>query len=180
MTTGGEDADAPQSAAVRGTADAVASLRTSLLSLDVLKFGEARSVPTSSFSCGPGERVTCSVEIPIAGGLLANEASEQSPRSTAATMAAFSRVERQKHRRDLGCLRFTFIEVEGTNEKCGIVIVTEIAGKYRPSLAGSRLPVPAWRNAMYCSTQRLVHAYVMWRYHDFVVRELRNRIASAK
>ena len=85
------------------------------------------------------------IEIPIVGGLLANV----NPNLT-----------------DNGCLRFTL-----HREKNSIILVTQIAEKYQPALAGSSVPIPYWRNALYSSTQRLLHEYVMWRYHGFVLKE---------
>jgi hypothetical protein len=52
-----------------------------------------------------------------------------------------------------------------------IRIVTQICGRYRPTLAGHTLPIPKWRHRMYCSTQRIFHAYVMWRFHGYVMNE---------
>ena len=83
--------------------------------------------------------------IPIVGGLLA----KVNPNLT-----------------DNGCLRFTW-----HREKNNIILVTEIAGNYQPALAGSSVPIPRWRNALYSSTQRLLHEYVMWRYHGFVLKQ---------
>jgi hypothetical protein len=90
-------------------------------------------------------KAICCVQIPIVGGLLA----KINPYSA-----------------DHGCLSFTWHQ-----EKKNITIVTEIAGKYQPALAGSRTPVPCWRNKLYSSTQRLLHEYVMWRFHGFVLEE---------
>ena len=87
----------------------------------------------------------CCVQIPIVGGLLA----KVSP-----------------HAADHGCLSFTWHQ-----EKNNITLVTEIAGNYQPALAGSRIPVPYWINMLYSSTQRLLHEYVMWRFHGSVLKE---------
>jgi hypothetical protein len=85
----------------------------------------------------------CCVQIPIVGGLLAKI---------------------NPHSADHGCLSFTWYQ-----EKKNITLVTEIAGNYQPALAGSRIPVPYWRNKLYSSTQRLFHEYVMWRFHGFIL-----------
>jgi hypothetical protein len=87
----------------------------------------------------------CCVKIPIVGGFLA----KINPNSA-----------------DHGCLSFTWHQ-----EKNNITLVTEIAGNYQPTLAGSRIPVPLWRNILYSSTQRLFHEYVMWRFHGFILKE---------
>ncbi len=86
----------------------------------------------------------CCVEIPIVGGLLA----KVNPRVA-----------------DNGCLRFTWYQ-----ERKNITLVTEIAGNYQPALAGGMIPVPYWRKMLYSSTQRLLHEYVMWRYHGSVLK----------
>jgi len=137
-------------------------VRTPFLSSSVLTFGAPRAASSEALRLVRdahrpkfGEAVCC-VEIPIVGGLLANaDPSEE----------------------DRGCLRFTWLRTETHRERTGeIVLVTEIAGGYRPSLAGNTLPAPLWRKAMYCSTQRMVHAYVMWRFHGFAVGEYRRRV----
>lgn len=87
----------------------------------------------------------CCVQIPIVGGLLAKMNPDLA---------------------DNGCLRFTW-----RWEKKNILLVTEIAGNYQPALAGSVIPVSYWRKMLYSSTQRLLHEYVMWRYHSSVLKE---------
>lgn len=87
----------------------------------------------------------CCVKIPIVGGLLA----KVNP-----SLA------------DNGCLRFTWYQ-GGKN----ITLVTEIAGNYQPALAGSKIPIPYWRKMLYSSSQRLLHEYVMWRYHGSILKE---------
>lgn len=151
------------------------SLQTSLFPLDVLTFGTPKVVSSKPHyrniqeekardsSIGLGE-VLCCIEIPIVGGLLANL--DPSPSSKSIT--------KQEH--DHGCLRFTWLSIKNHRQQPKIVLVTEIAGNYRPSLAGNKIPIPAWRNIVYCSTQRMFHAYVMWRFHLFVAKEYRGKI----
>jgi hypothetical protein len=47
---------------------------------------------------------------------------------------------------------------------CQLVLSTTIVG-YRPWLAGSRLPIPRWRQALYLGSQSVLHAWIMWRSH---------------
>ena len=132
------------------SSESTCHLRSSILPVDALIFGKPRVVSAKpSFICEGGE-VLCCVEIPIVGGLLASL-------STKAT--------------DNGCLRFTWIQTKTQKQPTSIILTTEIAGNYRPSLAGSQTPISSWRTAMYCSTQRMLHAYVMWRFHGFVKDE---------
>jgi len=156
-------------------------LQTSLFPLDVLTFGTPRVVSSKPHSrnshgekwgdgisiIGLGE-VLCCIEIPIVGGLLvANNLDPSSSSSKSIT----------KREHDHGCLRFTWLSIKNhRQQQPKIVLVTEIAGNYRPSLAGNKLPTPAWRNMVYCSTQRMFHAYVMWRFHLFVAKEYRRKI----
>ncbi|KAL7461032.1 hypothetical protein ACHAXS_001469 [Conticribra weissflogii] len=147
------------------------NLQSTIVGIDVLIFGLPRIRRTGLENvCGVevkaiGGNVICCVEIPILGGYLANATSSMSGGI------------------DFGCLRFTWVELEPSehkktksrNPRPNIIIVTEIDGNYRPTLAGKNLPIPWWRKQFYCSTQRVIHAYVMWRYHGFVVKEFEKR-----
>ena len=141
------------------SSESTCNLRSAILPVDALIFGKPRVVSAKpSFICEGGE-VICCVEIPIVGGLLAS----LSPKTA-----------------DNGCLRFTWIQINNQNHQQAtrIILVTEIAGNYRPSLAGSQIPIPPWRGLMYCSTQRMLHAYVMWRFHGFAMDEYRQKFIS--
>lgn len=117
-------------------------LRFSILPVTLLRFGEPQISKTNHAIC---------VQIPVVGGLLA----KINPNST-----------------DNGSLSFTWYqEMRSECNPPKITVVTKIAGNYKPSIAGSRRPVPCWRNKFYCTTQRLFHEYVMYRFHDFVLKE---------
>lgn len=138
------------------SSESTCHLRSSILPVDALIFGKPRVVSAKpSFICEGGE-ILCCVEIPIVGGLLANLSTKTA---------------------DNGCLRFTWTQINNQNRQqaARIILTTEIAGNYRPALAGSQTPIPPWRSAMYCSTQRMLHAYVMWRFHGFVMDEYRRK-----
>ena len=160
-------------------------LQTSLLHLNVLTFGKPRIVKPSikhifidhKPSSTEEEMVVCCIEIPIEGGLLANVESKTSTLNT----------KSKKKEEDHGCLRFTWLQTKQPNElqhtkkhikyqHPDIILVTEIRGKYRPTLAGNKLPISNMRKMLYYSTQRMLHTYVMWRYHDYVVKECSRRI----
>jgi len=114
------------------------------------------------------KEVVCCIEIPIEGGLLANVESKSTTTS-------------KKKDVDHGCIRFTWLQTKQPNNQYikkhikyqhpEIILTTEIRGKYRPTLAGNKLPISNTRKMLYYSTQRMVHTYVMWRYHDYVVKE---------
>jgi len=155
-------------------------LQTSLLHLNVLTFGKPRIVKPSKHMndrLSTAEVVYC-IEIPIEGGLLANVESKSSKISKS----------KKKKEEDHGCLRFTWLQTKQQNnneqqdikytkhQHPEIILITEIRGNYRPTLAGNKLPISNMRKILYYSTQRMVHTYVMWRYHDYVVKEYSRRI----
>ena len=151
------------------------NLQTSLFHFNMLLFGKPRliksnkkirSTITVDNVCRFTDDTTiiCCVEIPIVGGILANI--DDSISST----------------EDHGCLRFTWLQTQPNNyhHTPKIIILTEITGGYQPTLAGTKLPISPLNKILYCSTQRMLHAYVMWRYHDHVVKEYRRRLMNVK
>lgn len=147
------------------------NLQSTIVGVDVLTFGPPRIQKNGlEIVCGVemnavGGNVVCCVEIPILGGYLTNTTNGRNGGV------------------DLGCLRFTWVEMEPLEHskmkprrrRPNIIIVTEISGNYRPTLAGKKTPISWWRKQFYFSTQRVIHAYVMWRYHGFVVKEFEKK-----
>jgi len=158
-------------------------LQTSLLHLNMLIFGKPRIVepPKHIFiNDKSSSNVVCCIEIPIEGGLLANVESKSSTTNK-------SKSKKKKKNEDHGCIRFTWLQTKQPNkqqhtqkhieyQQPEIILITEIRGMYRPTLAGNKLPTSNMRKILYYSTQRMVHTYVMWRYHDYVVKECSRRI----
>lgn len=105
------------------------------------------------------------VKLPITGGLLAMQEETNS--------------KILGNRKDYGCLLFQthccdsvrLMNDDGTNKKqtntnsltCNLQ--TDIAGNYCPRIAGPA-PVSSLRKWMYLSSQSIVHAYVMFRFHN--------------
>ena len=161
------------------------------LSADVM---EKYDGPSSTIP-NPKEEMICCIEIPIVGGLLAHVDTPTLDMTTTTTTPKSSANERTPSKRSTkdpvvenGYLRFTWIETQcRTNQwkshrhqqqqqqqkisQPEIHIITQIGGHYRPTLAGPTLPIPKWRNSIYCSTQRIFHAYVMYRFHGYVMNE---------
>jgi hypothetical protein len=153
----------------------------------------------SSTTPNPKEEMICCIEIPIVGGLLAHVDTPtlDTTTTTTTTTTKSSANEWTSSKRSTkqqvvenGYLRFTWIETQyPTNHRKNhhhqqqqqqqqqkisqpeIHIITQIGGHYRPTLAGPTLPIPKWRHSMYCSTQRIFHAYVMYRFHGYVMNE---------
>jgi hypothetical protein len=119
------------------------SICDGILRMNLLTFGEARSKIVIKHGCGSRFLI---VDFPVIGGLLA------------VTGAASSR-------RDDGFVRFVLIQRKNASRRWRCVgIESQICGNYRPALAGAA-PVHPLRKALYLSSQSLVHAYVMWRFH---------------
>ena len=136
------------------------SLQDRFFGINFLTFGSARSqrfsiqktLPQGRHKDGKTTYIRsrvgdCTVTIPIVGGLLA--------------------MRKRKHSRgsDLGCLRFT---VQHNEELEETLVTTEIRD-YSPMLVGKKEPPPFLRKAAYLSTQSVVHAYVMWRFHKYCI-----------
>jgi hypothetical protein len=122
--------------AVSNPNDLSTTLKPRLIDLRLLSFGDLRIKRATATGC--------EFELPITGGLL-------------------SLPPKGKHNR--GCLNFEVITdkmTDGSVISCHLR--TTIVGNYRPWVAGDP-PVPFLRKWTYLSSQSLVHAYVMWRYH---------------
>jgi hypothetical protein len=122
--------------AVSNPNDLSTVLKPRLVDLNLLSFGDLRIKRATATGC--------EFELPITGGLLSLP---------------------PKGKRDRGCLDFEVITdsmTDGTVISCHLR--TTIAGNYCPWVAGDP-PVPFVRKWTYLSSQSLVHAYVMWRYH---------------
>jgi hypothetical protein len=87
-----------------------------------------------------------SILLPITGGVLAQ------PTRTTRTAKTGPRY---------GSLMFSLHQAQNQI----VAVETKIQDGYRPTLAGRRLPLSNLQARMYQSTQSLVHAYVMWRFH---------------
>ena len=64
-----------------------------------------------------------------------------------------------------GSLSFS-LRREGGGSDDSLTLHTTISDGYRPTIAGSA-PVSFLRAGLYRSTQSLIHAYVMWRFHHY-------------
>mmetsp|Transcript_29568 Transcript_29568/g.70242 ORF Transcript_29568/g.70242 Transcript_29568/m.70242 type:complete len:263 (+) Transcript_29568:50-838(+) len=156
---------------VKPSTDGSYELRTFLLA-PLLVFGKPRAINRKgrpdwlngvSEGCAAWDALCC-IELPIEGGLLAN-----------------TRIETVKSSKksDYGCLRFSFYQTictdKGADRPCScVIVVTEIAGGYSPALAGflSKYLPFRFRKFVYSNSQRLLHEYVMWKYHAHVMNEL--------
>jgi hypothetical protein len=65
-----------------------------------------------------------------------------------------------------GSLLFSLVSDKRDKGDSILVLDTAIAD-YRPALAGSKLPISRMRAGIYRSTQSLLHAYVMWKFHHY-------------
>jgi hypothetical protein len=140
-------------------------LCTSICPLNLLSFGSPTDTSNTIRKRLAHEysgTVLYSLETPILGGLL----SQSSKRECA-------------NKCEEGLLRFTLIQKGNTpSNSLNILFVTEIAGSYRPSIAGKLYPRSKIRSAIYCTTQRIFHEYVMWRFHRLFTFELDRHLKS--
>lgn len=137
------------------------NVSTSVLPFNLLCFGPPKDSPKTvktKKSCEYSGTVLCSLEIPIRGGLLSQPPERESSDDVGTG----------------GCLRFSLIRKAGYTpcHSLSIIFVTEIAERYKPSIAGNSFPRSKFRSAIYCATQRRFHRYVMFRFHRVFRKEL--------
>jgi hypothetical protein len=111
------------------------------------RFSFYKTVPTRDGAILQTREGDCTVVLPIIGGLLALNNNNDD--------------DNNNNNAGKGCLWFRLQHNESTEET---KLVTEIRG-YNPWLIGSTQPIPFYRKLLYLSTQSIVHAYVMWRFH---------------
>lgn len=122
--------------AVSNPDDLSTDLKPRLIDTCLLSFGDLRIKRATTTGC--------EFELPITGGLLSLPS---------------------KGKQDRGCINFEVISDSMPDDSViSCYMRTTIAGSYCPIVAGAP-PVPFVRKWTYLSSQSLVHAYVMWRYH---------------
>ena len=121
----------------------ITALRDPVFGMTFLSFGPGR-FSVREIQRRAGRRATeYTVTLPLAGGLLARPSSSGT----------------------FGSLFFTLISKRDANGESFFVIDTGIADGFRPALAGSTPPLSRTRAGIYRSSQSLLHAYIMWRFH---------------
>jgi hypothetical protein len=111
----------------------------------------------------------CKWKLPITGGLLVAHSSSSSTSSGSSG----------KKKRDMGCLVFETTTTTTPTSSSGSTtphsltcrFESSIAGNYCPSIAGPA-PIPSRRKWAYLHSQSIVHAYVMWRFHNALNRRV--------
>jgi hypothetical protein len=131
------------------TGDAIA-IQPIIFDIDLLIFGTVQTL------CKKKNKYK--LKLPIKGGIL-----------------ALTSVSEQKGKqKDYGCLTFQTTLAEDildtkkkprSRQKFICQFESEISGNYCPWVAGPA-PVPTHRKWTYLSSQSIVHAYVMWRFHQ--------------
>lgn len=140
------------------------SINDSLFGLNLLCFGNPRSTMTTMKSNNGSRRRRFQVDFPVIGGLLDGK------RQVQATDSA----NISEH----GCIRFVVEQEEvkvqdedntqlGRKFWSNVQIESSICDGYCPAISGGA-PVNVIRKIAYLSSQSLVHAYVMWRFHGKV------------
>ena len=115
------------------------------------------------------------VDFPIIGGLLAMTDPGPSTEVKTRRLGTKRSNTNRQHVMEHGCIRFEVLSEKGcSGEWQGSRIESRICCGYHPSLAG-KIPIRPARKLLYLSTQSLVHAFVMWRFHRNIVTNLRSR-----
>ena len=137
----------------------------SLFGLNLLCFGEPRISIMKMKASSSGRRRSFQADLPVLGGLLDGKRDAAVPSS--------------KNTNEHGCIRFVVEQEEirdgdgkRRDRRCWRIVRIEscICDGYRPAIAGA-IPVNPIRKAAYLSSQSLIHAYVMWRFHGMVLTE---------
>jgi hypothetical protein len=142
-------------------------LRLRLVNLELLSFGPIRQSHGFSYrqDVSPEQSLQtsqCVVSLPITGGFLTtmnknNHRNEQGP------LILFT----LRHSKTIHNDPTTATTTQHHNNATDTIQLQTALIHYRPTLVGSRLPVPDWRQRLYSSTQSFVHAHVMWRFHRY-------------
>ena len=141
------------------------SINDSLFGLNLLCFGIPRSKVTTAKTNTGNRRRSIQVDFPVIGGLLDGKRQGH---------AADSSNDIDEH----GCIRFIVEQEEvvmrdeddtrrGRKFWSNVRIESSICEGYCPAISGGA-PVNAIRKVAYLSSQSLIHAYVMWRFHGKV------------
>ena len=134
----------------------VTALRDPVFGITFLLFGPGRFSVRGRRR--DGLRATeYTVTLPMAGGLLAKPSSPGT----------------------FGSLFFTLISNKGANGESFFVIDTGIADGFFPALAGST-PISRTRAVIYRSSQSLLHAYIMWRFHHHCYHASKSKLDEHK
>ena len=139
----------------------------SLFGLNLLCFGEPRVSIMKSKASDSGRCRSFQADFPVIGGLLDGKRD-----------ATYSS---SKNTNEHGCIRFVVEQEEirdgvgdgkQRDRRCWRIVRLEscICDGYHPAIAGA-VPVNPIRKAAYLSSQSLIHAYVMWRFHGMVLTE---------
>ena len=143
------------------------SINDSLFGLNLLCFGIPRSSVTTAITNGGNRRRSIQVDFPVIGGLLDGKRQAQ---------ATVSPIKISEHGRIRFVVEQEEVKIQDTcKEKSrrsqtlwsNLRIESSICGGYCPAISGGA-PVNALRKVAYLSSQSLVHAYVMWRFHGKV------------
>ena len=129
--------------------------------------GEGRDPRTRNGKDSDGFSTTVFARIPVVGGILACKSKGQGQGQGQGQVRG--NCDERNERNDLGELWFQLSHSlpnvsEATKSKHMVRLESRVVD-YRPAISGLP-PVNALRCAMYLNTQKYVHAYVMWRFHN--------------
>lgn len=141
------------------------SINDSLFGLNLLCFGIPRSTVTTAKTNGGNRRRSIQVDFPVIGGLLDGKRQAQAATSTN-DISEHGRIRFVVEQEEV---KIQDIEKAQQSQKIwsNLRIESSISDGYCPAISGGA-PVNAIRKVAYLSSQSLVHAYVMWRFHGKV------------
>lgn len=166
--------------AVNDHGQTITTVCDSLFGINLLAFGEAsfaiddegegRDTRTRKRNCKDSDGLSSTVfaRIPVVGGILACKGQGQ--------VHTRGNCDERDEGNDLGELWFQLshslpnVSQSQTKEEHMVRLESRVVD-YRPAISGLP-PVNALRCAMYLNTQKYVHAYVMWRFHNHCYRNL--------
>lgn len=141
-------------------------IQSRLFSICLLRFGAGQG-HRLTYRQGPVQTTLCTVSVPMTGGFLtmrdkAKHVLSASSRTSDKGWILFSLSKQQTHKQiTVNDPALDANVIPATQTNCAI---TTALDAYRPWILGHP-PVHPFRKWVYCSTQSVVHGYIMWRFH---------------
>jgi len=134
-----------------------AIIKPRFFDLELLSFGEIQKITHRP-------KGQCHFELPITGGILALNRGKGKGQNSQGSLQFSNSIQKEDRRGSASGKRGS--ENKKSDEsKMFCQFQSQIGSNYCPGLAGLALPISKFRKRCYLSTQSLIHAYVMHRFH---------------